>query len=134
MKKILLLLSMGICFLSVVNAQTAPADSSLKQFVGKYVFPDGSVIAGVTVALENGALTMSSSAGVSALVKKEEDLYEITAFNGTAKFKRDDNKKIIGVTVDARGYLLEGVKSEGGSFNNTSQNTLKKFTTVLRFD
>ena len=134
MKKISLLLSMGICFLSVVHAQTAPADSTLKQFVGKYVFPEGSVITGVTVALENGALTMSSSAGVSALVKKEEDLYEITSFNGTAKFKRDDNKKIIGVTVDARGYLLEGVKAEGGSFNTTSQNTFKRSITAFRFD
>lgn len=134
MKKLLLLLSIGICFSLVANAQTSPADSALKQFVGKYVFPDGSVISSVSIALENGALTMSSAAGVSALVKKEEDLWEITAFNGTAKFKRDDSKKIIGVTIDARGYLLEGLKTEGGSLYDLSQNTFKRSVFVHAFD
>jgi hypothetical protein len=129
MRKMLLLLSMSVCFLSVSHAQQVP-DSVLQQYVGKYVFPEGSVIGYVTVTLENGALSITSSAGVSALVKKEEDLYEITAFQGTAKFKRDDNKKIIGVTVDARGYLLEGTKAEGSSLTSRPQN--KNFSFLIR--
>ncbi len=115
MKKLLFLFA-GICFFYVAQAQQTPApDSTLQQYVGKYKFPDGSVIADVTVALESGALSMSSSAGTSPLEKQGEDLYAITQFQGTAKFNRDANKKIIGVSINAMGYVLEGTKAEGSS-------------------
>jgi hypothetical protein len=113
MKKMLLFFCVSFCFFSLTNAQTPAPDSTLSQFVGKYRFPDGSVISEVNVALENGAFSMSSSAGVSPLEKQGEDLYAITQFQGTAKFNRDGNKKIIGVTINAMGYLLEGTKVEG---------------------
>ena len=111
MKKLFLFFFATICFVAIAQAQT-PTDSTLQEYVGKYKFPDGSVVAEVTVALDNGALTMSSSAGVSPLEKQSEDLYTITQFQGTAKFNRDSNKKIIGVSINAMGYVLEGVKSE----------------------
>lgn len=111
MKKWFLFFCASICFVAFAQAQT-PTDSTLQQYVGKYKFPDGSVVAEVTVALDNGALTMSSSAGVSPLEKQGEDLYTITQFQGTAKFNRDTNKKVIGVSINAMGYVLEGVKSE----------------------
>ncbi|MES2330796.1 MAG: hypothetical protein V4539_14430 [Bacteroidota bacterium] len=114
MKKSFLLTGFLCCFFMIAQAQEGAKDSSvLKEYAGKYVFPDGSVIPNVVVKLEDGALTMTSAAGTSPLIKdkEKEDLYNITSFNGTAKFNRDANKKIIGVSVDARGYLLEGTKT-----------------------
>ncbi|MFT3932998.1 MAG: hypothetical protein QM726_05220 [Chitinophagaceae bacterium] len=98
----LLLLVVG----SAVHAQ----DTTYKEFVGKYKFPAGSVVEEVIVNLESGALSMNSSAGASALEKIKGDTFNVVAFNGIAVFKRDENKKVIGVHVDASGYVLDGEK------------------------
>ncbi len=119
MKKWFLLCCLSVCLISVAQAQqTPPKDSTLKQFVGKYVFPDGSVVAEVTVAIEDTTLTMSSSAGTTLLEKKGEDLYIIVQYQGTAKFNRDANKKVIGVSIDAMGYQLEGTKTDAIALMN----------------
>lgn len=122
MKKLILFCCLSVCLITVAQAQQnpnpapAPKDSTAMQpYVGKYKFPDGSVVAEVTVAIEDGALTMTSSAGTSALEKKADDLYTIVQFQGTAKFNRDANKKIIGVSIDAMGYQLEGTKDESAT-------------------
>lgn len=91
----------------------AQQDSTLQAFAGKYTFPAGSVVSEVTVSLDNGVLSMVSSAGTSALEKIGEDLYSIIQFQGTALFRRDANKKVIGVSIKAMGHELEGTKSEG---------------------
>jgi hypothetical protein len=108
MKKIMLLV-MLVCGFGIAS-YAQQQDTTLAQYVGKYVFPSGSVIDAVTVTLENDALVMNSSAGSSALTKESEDLYVIVAFQGKALFKRDNNKKIIGVSINAMGYQLEGTK------------------------
>jgi hypothetical protein len=116
MKKILLSVLLLIGFSIVTNAQQ---DTTLTQYAGKYKFPDGSVITDVVVTIENGALGMSSTAGNSALEKESEDLYAIVAFQGKALFKRDANKKIIGISINAMGYQLEGTKENTSlSFSN----------------
>lgn len=120
MKKILLFFFFSVAMVLMAQAQQAPPakDSTLQHYVGKYKFPDGSVVAEVTVTLEDGALVMASSAGTSALEKQEgEDLYTIVQFQGTAKFVRDTNKKVIGVSINAMGYQLEGTKSDAIAFN-----------------
>jgi hypothetical protein len=53
---------------------------------------------------------MTSTVGASNLEKESEDLYAIVAFQGKALFKRDNNKKIVGVSINAMGYQLEGTK------------------------
>lgn len=112
MKKYLLLFCIAVCGCTLASAQDAPKDTTLKEYIGKYVFPSGSVIAETNVSLgDDGVLTSSSSAGVSELTKKEKDLFEIPKFQGTAKFVRDSNGKITGVVIDAMGYHLEGTKS-----------------------
>jgi hypothetical protein len=108
MKKIIVLTVLVLGFGVASYAQQQ--DTTLAQYVGKYVFPSGSVIDAVTVTLENEALVMNSSAGSSALTKEGEDLYVIVAFQGKALFKRDSNKKIVGVSINAMGYQLEGTK------------------------
>ena len=116
MKKWILLSCFSLCMVFVTKAQQAPAPkdtAALQQYVGKYKFPEGSVVAEVVVALEGDGLTMSSSAGTSALEKKGDDLYVIVQFQGTAKFNRNADKKIIGISIEAMGYQLEGTKTDG---------------------
>jgi hypothetical protein len=109
MKK-LLLFSLMIMGLSVaVNAQT---DTTLQQYTGKYKFGEGSVIAEATVSIDNGGLVVVTSYGSSPLIKQAEDVFSVTAFQGTAAFKRNEDKKVIGVSINAMGYSLEGTKVE----------------------
>ena len=130
MKKLVFFFCFSLAILSTVTAQQSPPqDSALNQFTGKYKFPDGSVIAEANVTLENGALTMTSSAGTSPLEKQSDDLYTITQFRGTAKFNRDTNNKVIGVSINAMGYALEGTKAEGIAFWN-KRNKYKSITLV----
>ena len=106
---------MMICFLLGIVAFThaQDKDSTLQDFVGKYKFPEGSVVSEVSVSIEGEGLVMGSSIGTSTLVKIGEDLFSITAYDGSAQFKRDTNKKVIGVSINAGGYALEGTKSDG---------------------
>lgn len=116
MKKLALLICLSMGFLSMIQAQdTPPQDSVLQHYAGKYNFPEGSVIREAKVTIENGALIMTSSAGTSVLEKQSDDLYNVVQFRGTAKFNRDTNGKVIGVSVDAMGYKLEGTKVEDAS-------------------
>ena len=93
-----------------MNAQ----DTTLREFTGKYVFPDGSVVPDVDVILESSGLTMTSSAGSSSLVKLGVDSFQIVEFSGTAVFKRGEDKKVNGVHIDAMGYILDGNKVPEG--------------------
>jgi hypothetical protein len=107
MKKMLALCMVLFCGV-MAFAQT---DSTGKDLTGKYKFPEGSVVNEVNVNYDNGALSMSSSAGTSELVKQSADVYTIVSFQGTAQFKRDSlSKKVTGVVIDAMGYHLEGTK------------------------
>lgn len=114
MKKLILFLFVTITSFSFAQAQ-APTDS-LKQYIGTYKFPDGSVISEVVVTLDGNTLNMGSPAGTSELQKLGVDSFSIVNFQGTAKFKRSTENKIIGVTVDARGYLLEGTRAESTGY------------------
>lgn len=110
MKK-LMMLCLVLGSFACVHAQTK--DSTLQDFVGKYKFPEGSIVAEVTVTMEGDGLVMGSSIGNSTLVKIGDDLFSLTAYDGTAQFKRDANKKVIGVSINAGGYALEGTRSDG---------------------
>ena len=117
MKKIALLSFLLIGFAFSISAQT---DTTLKQYVGKYKFLEGSVVADVTVTFDNGTLTMTSAVGSSSLEKQSEDVFVITQFQGTATFKRNDAKKIIGININAGGYVLDGTKEEGSLYFRSS--------------
>lgn len=109
MKKTILCLILGLAFISA-NAQT----DSLSQYTGKYVFPDGSVVPSVDVTLSDGALSMSSAAGSSALTQLGVDSFEIVQFTGTAVFKRGEDKAVNGVHIEAAGYVMDGQKQPNG--------------------
>jgi len=116
MKKITALI-LATLFIIVANAQTDPAPKPpLEDFVGKYVFPEGSVVPDVTVTLSGDALTMSSTAGTSALTELGRDSFSIVEFSGVAVFKRGDDKKVNGVHIEAMGYVLDGQKQSSGAW------------------
>lgn len=108
MKKIFLSVIASL-FIVTINAQSSPKPP-LEDFVGKYVFPDGSVVPEVDVILSNNTLTMTSAAGTSVLTEIGIDSFQIVEFSGIAVFKRGDDKKVNAVHIEAAGYILDGQK------------------------
>lgn len=113
MKKIALSILASLFIISVSAQEPAPKPP-LEDFVGKYVFPEGSVVPEVDVALSGSALMMTSSAGNSALVELAVDSFQIVEFSGIAVFKRGADKKVNAVHIEAMGYVLDGQKKSGG--------------------
>ena len=106
MKYILITVVVMVMACMGVQAQ----DTSSHQFVGKYKFPEGSVVPEVEVSMDNGVLMMSSTAGVSTLTLLGVDSFNIVSFNGYATFKRNEAKKIVAVHIEASGYVLDGIR------------------------
>lgn len=117
MRKFILSFLTTILIISA-NAQDAPKPP-LSDFVGKYVFPEGSVVPDVTVALSGEALTISSAAGNSALTELGRDSFTIVEFSGLAAFKRGEDKKVNAVHIEAQGYVLDGQKQSNGAWSFT---------------
>jgi hypothetical protein len=103
MKKIFFLLT--ICFFSGIALY---AQDSLKQYVGKYKFPEGSVVPEIEVVIENGALVFKSNMGTTSIEKNGGDEFSIPAYSGTATFTRNEAKKITGLHIEAGGTVLDG--------------------------
>jgi len=96
----------------ILSAQQTPQPDSLKEYTGKYKFPEGSVVTEVTVTIENGELYATSVMGNSELKKIEKDVFEIVSFSGKAFFKRNEEAKLSGVRIEVEDVILEGTKSE----------------------
>jgi len=119
MKKFILFIVTTI-FIINANAQSDPAPKPpLSDFVGRYVFPEGSVVPDVTVALSGEALTMTSAAGASNLIESGRDTFTIVEFSGMAVFKRGEDKKVNAVHMEAQGYVLDGQKQSSGAWSFT---------------
>lgn len=89
-----------------------PKPDTLQQYTGKYIFPEGSVVTEVTVALDNGVMTATSAMGTTELKKAEGDVFEVVVYSGTATFKRNAENKIVGVTIVVGDITLEGKKAD----------------------
>lgn len=109
MKKLFLSLIVSVSFLAA-NAQT----DSLQQYTGTYVFADGSPVPSVDVTLADGALSMGSAAGTSALTQLGVDSFLIVQFSGTAVFRRGEDTKVNAVHIEAAGYIMDGKKQANG--------------------
>ena len=112
MKKILLLSTLLLGVFVSIQAQ----DSTLTQFTGKFKFAEGSPVQEVVITVDNGALIIGSAMGSSVLQKTGEDQYLITDFQAALIYKRNNDKKIVGLTINANGMVLEAVKVEAASF------------------
>jgi hypothetical protein len=113
MKRILLSAFLSIAIISV-TAQTAPTPPPPEDYIGKYVFPEGSPVPEIEVTVSNGVLNMNSAAGASTCTFLGVDSFYIDQFSGTAVFKRGDDKKVNGVHIEAGGYILDGQKTGNG--------------------
>lgn len=119
MRRLFVFLFLATTAASVLAQSPAPSpapDPPLEDYVGKYVFPDGSVVPDVEVLLADGALSMTSSAGTSSLTKLGVDSFSIVEFGGTAVFKRGEDKKVKSVHIEAAGYILDGEKVPSGTW------------------
>ena len=112
MKKILLLSTLLLGVFISIQAQ----DSTLTQFTGKFKFGEGSPVQEVVISADNGALVAGSAMGSFVLQKTGEDQFFIAEFQAPVVFKRDSNKKVVGLTINANGMVLEAVKVEAASF------------------
>lgn len=119
MKKTLfsLLLIMGTI---TVSAQT---DSlNLKEYTGKYLFPEGNPVSEISVIMASGILTASSVMGNSELKKTDtKDVFEVVAYAGTATFNRGEDGKIKTLRVQVQDVDMEGTKDASATFAGSRQ-------------
>jgi hypothetical protein len=85
-------------------------DTTLKEYVGTYLFPQGSYVTSADVTFQDSVLTISSTEGTSPLQKSAKDTFVLTAYNGMAYFKRNSKGKVAGIKVTVEDILLEGTK------------------------
>ncbi len=107
MKKIFLMAVILMGVMATVNAQTSP----LKDYLGKYVFPEGSPVAEVTLTAEDTVLTLNSAMGSVAIEKKGVDTFYLAAYDAPIIFKRDANHAVITLTIVVQGMELTAQKS-----------------------
>jgi hypothetical protein len=107
MKKILLMSFILVGVMATANAQTSP----LKDYLGKYVFPEGSPVTEVTVTAEDTVLTASSAMGSFALEKKGVDTFYLAAFDAPVIFKRGADNSVESLTIVVQGMELTARKS-----------------------
>lgn len=114
MKKIFFILLMFVGAL----AAGAQADSlELKEYTGKYLFPEGSPVSEIGVVVEGGLLTATSVMGNSELRKTDsKDVFEVVAYAGTATFKRGEDGKIKTMRIQVQDVDMEGTRDEGSAF------------------
>ncbi len=129
MKKLLFLLVMAAGAVTI-HAQQTPQDS-LQQYMGKYRFPDGSVVTEITVTIENGVLYANSVMGNSELRKVEKDMFEIVAYQGSAEFKRNTEGKVSGVQIIVGDITLDGTKTELTLFHQLSYRLLMEKISIV---
>lgn len=136
--KTLLLFIIAFCSLNFLNAQAPSPTDSLKEYAGKYKFPDGSPFPEVTVVFENGVLSASSVAGTAELRRREKDTFDILSYGGVATFIRNDEKKIVKLHVQINDLDVEGEKTEGlqlgfSSFNRREFFAIRKRREILLY-
>ena len=115
MKRILVVLLLMIGVGTAVHAQQ---DSTMQQYAGKYIFPQGSAVSEAMVNFESGVLSISSAIGSATLSKIETDRFSIVEYNGTAEFKRNDAGKIVSIHVVVADLDVTGTKESFAKFWN----------------
>jgi hypothetical protein len=99
-----------LCFIGLATSNLNAQDSTLKQYVGNYIFPDGSFVPSAEISLRDTVLNINSEKGTSDLVKRARDTFSLASYDGTVYFKRDSTNKITGIKVDVEDVLIEGNK------------------------
>ncbi len=98
----LTLILMG-AFLSV-NAQQGP----LNDYLGKYVFAEGSPVAEVSLTVQDSSLVINSAMGSTMLEKKGVDSFYLATYDALVIFKRKDGKSVETISIFVQGMELVG--------------------------
>jgi hypothetical protein len=98
------LILMG-AFLSV-NAQQGP----LNDYLGKYVFAEGSPVAEVSLTTQDSSLVINSAMGSTVLEKKGVDSFYLATYDALVIFKRKDGKMVESISILVQGMELVGQK------------------------
>ena len=122
----LLLLIFAMTGTFILSAQQTPKPDSLKEYTGKYKFPEGSEVTEIKVVVENGVLWAQSDKGNSELKRIEKDTFEVVAYTGTATFKRDEKGKINGLHIEVGDLIMDGTKSEEDSIHAVNRQSILK--------
>ncbi|TRZ83017.1 MAG: DUF3471 domain-containing protein [Sediminibacterium sp.] len=102
MKKIFLMAVISMGIMATANAQT----SNLKDYLGKYVFPEGSPVTEVTITAEDTVLTINSAMGSTPLEKKGVDTFYLAAYDAPIIFKRGADNAVETLTIIVQGMEL----------------------------
>jgi|GEM_PF-334746 hypothetical protein len=98
------LILMG-AFLSV-NAQQGP----LNDYLGKYIFAEGSPVAEVSLTTQDSSLVINSAMGSTVLEKKGVDSFYLANYDALVIFKRKDGKMVESISILVQGMELVGRK------------------------
>jgi hypothetical protein len=107
-----------LCFLTLillgafasVNAQSGP----LNDYLGKYIFAEGSPVAEVSLTIEDSSLVINSAMGSTTLEKKGIDSFYLATYDALVIFKRKEGNTVESVSIFVQGMELVG-KKEGGA-------------------
>ena len=105
-----------LCFLTLillgafasVNAQSGP----LNDYLGKYIFAEGSPVAEVSLTAEDSSLVINSAIGSTTLEKKGVDSFYLATYDALVIFKRKEGKSVESISIFVQGMELVG-KKEG---------------------
>ena len=108
-----------LCFLTLilmgaffsVNAQSGP----LNDYLGKYIFAEGSPVAEVSLTIEDSSLVINSAMGSTSLEKKGLDSFYLATYDALVIFRRKEGKTVESVSIFVQGMELVG-KKEAGAF------------------
>ena len=101
-----------LCFLTLVlmgaflsvNAQQGP----LNDYLGKYVFAEGSPVAEVSLTVQDSSLVINSAMGSTMLEKKGVDSFYLATYDALVIFKRKDGKSVESISIFVQGMELVG--------------------------
>ena len=85
-------------------------DTTLKEYVGTYIFAAGSPVPSADISLKDSLLTVNSVQGASDLVKRTKDTFTLVAYSGSVYFQRDAAGKVTGIKVEVQDTVFEGTK------------------------
>ena len=106
-----------LCFLTLlllgafisVNAQKGP----LNDYLGKYIFAEGSPVAEVSLTVEDSSLVINSAMGSTSLEKKGVDSFYLATYDALVIFKRKEGKAVESISIFVQGMELIGKKEAG---------------------
>ena len=103
-----------LCFMTLillgafltVNAQQSP----LNDYLGKYIFAEGSPVAEVSLTIQDSSLVINSAMGSTMLEKKGVDSFYLATYDALVIFKRKDGKMVESISILVQGMELLGRK------------------------